>query len=195
MDFVKQQITSAVKNAGSGTTNNSSSNADPKSTATTTTAQGGLSQEQGQQQDLAKTISQTLANLQQASGGGSLLPAELSSEQLSQLGAGVAAERAKNQDKSAEAIGADTLQRVRDLQSQGQQGAEGAAALQGGIHQMAEKEALQGAVEQGRTFLTQQQQQQQGETEGTATTTTETANKQGARGKAATLGGDSTDLS
>ncbi|KAK8088854.1 hypothetical protein PG997_003815 [Apiospora hydei] len=144
MDFVKQQINSAVKTASSGTTTNDKdkNNADPKSS--TMTAQ--QDQSQAQQPDLAKAINQTMASLQAGGGGGGkgavgggLLPAELSSEQLSQLGrelgAGVAAERAKNPDKSAEAIGADTLKRVRDLQSQGQDGLEGvggeAAALRG----------------------------------------------------------------
>ncbi|KAK7941062.1 uncharacterized protein PG986_013449 [Apiospora aurea] len=142
MDFVKQQINSAAKNASSGatTTNDKEKNkGDPKSS--TTTAQ--QDQSQAQQPDLAKTINQTMASLQAGGGGGGkgavgggLVPAELSSEQLSQLGrelgAGVAAERAKNPDKSAKAIGVDTLKRVRDLQSQGQDGMEGVGGRCGG---------------------------------------------------------------
>ncbi|KAK8056060.1 hypothetical protein PG993_001287 [Apiospora rasikravindrae] len=207
MDFVKEQINSAVKNASSGTTSDKNkNNADPKSTTSP-------QQDQGQQQpDLAKTISQTMASLQaggsgggKGTTGGGLLPAELSSEQLSQLGrelgAGVAAERGKNPDKNTEAIGADTLKRVRDLQSHGQHGLEGvegdAAALQGGMHQMAEKETLQEAVKQGRALLTQQEQQGKGEVEGETTTTSipGTTNKPVTRSKAATLGGDSAGFS
>ncbi|KAK7988976.1 hypothetical protein PG989_009291 [Apiospora arundinis] len=209
MDFVKQQISSAVKNASSNTANNSdptnikndkdnnNGNAGGPKSVTPATAQGGPQQAQ----DLAKTISQDLANLRAlgdngngSSGSGSgkntntygLLPVDLSDEQLSQLGshigAAVAAERAENPDKSAEATGADTLKRMRDLESQG---GDVAAALQGGVHQMAEKEAVEGAVEQGRMFLTQQQQeggQERGSTDPTttspaATTTPTTASK------------------
>lgn len=215
MEFVKQQISSAVKNASSGNPestktqndkdNNNNSSSNNNNAGTQSTAQGV-----GQAPDLAKTISQTMANLGAGGKGGSTtsgvdglhLPADLSGKQLGQLGAAAKAEQAQHPDKSAETIGADTLKRVRDMQGQGRQEVEGAeggvtAALQGGLHQSAEKEALEGAVEQGRHFLTQQQKE-----EGVAAANTAPAPAPAAankppvtRSKAATLDGDSTDFS
>lgn len=210
MDFVEQQISSAVKNASNGNSDmanvhsdkdNNSNNADPKSTSAAA-AQGGA-----QVPDLAKMISQTMASLG-ASGKNSSttpsvdslrLPTDLSNEQLGQLGsqlvAAAKAEQAQHPDKNAEAIGADTLKRVQDLQGQGQQGA--AAALQGGLHQAAEKEALEGAVEQGRHFLTQQQKEGGVVTANIASASAPSAaNKPPVtRSKATELGGGSADFS
>ncbi|KAK7970482.1 hypothetical protein PG988_009555 [Apiospora saccharicola] len=199
MDYVKQ-LSSAVKNASSGTSDptntrndkdNNSNNADPKSTTAAGAAQSG---------DLAKTISQTMDSL--GAGGkdssatpgvdGLHLPADLSNEQLgqlgSQLGAAVKAEQAQRPGKSAEAIGADTLKQVRDLQSQGQPGV--AVALQGGLHQAAEKETLAGAVEQGQRFLTQKQKDEGVATADTATAPASANKPPVTRSKAAELGGD-----
>ncbi|KAK7923935.1 hypothetical protein PG985_005989 [Apiospora marii] len=213
MDFVKQQISSAVKNASSGNSDptnthsgkdNNSNNDDPKSTTTVAAAQGD-----GQVPDPAKTITQTLGSL--GAGGkdsstpsgvdGLHIPADLSKQQLgrfgSQLGAAARAEQAQHPNKSAEAIGADTLKQVQDLQRQGQ-GQQGAvAALQGGLHQAAEKEALKGAVEQGRHFLTQQQKKEGLATTDTASTTAPASaiKPPVTRSTAAELGGDSADFS
>ncbi|KAK8138396.1 hypothetical protein PG984_001776 [Apiospora sp. TS-2023a] len=203
MDYAKQ-LSSAVKNASSGTSNPTNTLND-KDNSSNNAAQSGV-----QAPDLANIISRTMASLGAGGKNSSAapgvddlhLPADLSNEQLgqlgSQLGAAVKAEQAQRPDKSAEAIGTDTLKQVRDLQSQGQLGV--AAALQGGLHQAAEKEALEGTVEQRQRFLTQKLKDGGVATADTADTAPApapaSANKPPVtRSKAAELGGDSTGFS